>query len=114
MTKISLLLWGFLGPRNGVSYLLSPRVSPSAAEIHGFGGKTFWWRLVMFFKLCFRDFLSLSVEFTRVCFSLTGQVSFFSVVVTASLVHELVCSDLRHGMRHDSRKHEVSIHTRKC
>ena len=28
------------------------------------------------------------------------------------LVHEVVCSDLRHGMRHGSRKHQVSVRTR--
>ena len=39
-------------------------------------------------------------------------MSFSSVVVTAYLVHEVVCSDLRHGMRHGSRKHQVPTHIR--
>ena len=50
--------------------------------------------------------VSSSVEFAGVFFLDS------SVVVTAFLVHKVVCSDLRHGIRLGSRKHQVPIHTR--
>ena len=88
--------------------MLTPKRSE---EIHGFGGKTFWWQFVMLYTTLRRIPFLLQLC-SRVCYSLTQQVSFSSLVVIAYLLHQVKFSDLGHDMRHGSKKHQVSTHTR--